>query len=150
MSRYDFTRNSFLQFVKDCDEKVFDVQPTGSRNTLHWHIGHVLVVTEMFLFNYPKKSSNIPESYHELFKPGSKPADWPTKVPGVSEIVEHLEKQLTRINELPDDFLAQELPFKLPFGDFKTFGELYDLSIHHEAEHLGQMKAMKRIVEAED
>lgn len=147
MSRYDLTRQQFIQFAKDAQANVVDVEPTGSNNNLHWHIGHVLVVTEMFLFNYPK-SSNIPETYNELFSPGSKPADWPEDVPSVSELADQLEEQLTRINNLSDDDLAKEIPFTLPFGDFKTYGELYDLSIHHEAEHLGQMKAMKRTAES--
>ena len=147
MSRYDITRGQFLEFVKNADTGVLDVEPTGSRNNLHWHIGHVLVVTEMFLFNYPKGSNNIPESYNELFKTGSKPADWSGNEPSVSELTNHLEQQLERINALTDDDLAKEIPFT--FGDFKTYGELYELAIHHEAEHLGQMKAMKRTAEAE-
>lgn len=147
MSQYDLTRQQFLQFAKDADASVTEVEPTGSRNNLHWHMGHVLVVTEKFLFNYPKGSTHIPETYNEWFAPGTKPADWPSDVPNVSEITDQLEKQLTRINELTDDDLAKEIPFE--FGNFKTYGELYELAIHHEAEHLGQMKAMKRTAEAE-
>lgn len=148
MSRYDFTRDSFLTFVKDLDERVIDVEPTGFRNTLHWHMGHVLVVSEMFLFGYPEHSTNIPEVYGKLFKPGTKPADWSGDVPSRAEIIAQLEKQQERINNLSDDYLATELPFTLPFGNFKTYGELYDLALHHEAEHLGQMKVANRFVQA--
>lgn len=148
MSRYDLTRQQLIQFMKDADESVLDVEPTGSRNTLHWHAGHVLVVTEKFLFNYPEGTSDVPKSYGEFFNPGTKPGDWPESgVPSVSEIVSHLEDQLKRINQLTEDDLAKEIPFE--FGNFKTYGELFELAIHHEAEHLGQMKAMKRTVEAE-
>ncbi|WP_088049493.1 DinB family protein [Virgibacillus dakarensis] len=148
MSRYDFTRSSFLKFVRKLDENIIAVQPKGFRNTLHWHVGHVLVTTESFLFGYPKQSTNIPESYNDFFKSGTKPADWPEEVPALQEIISYLEEQLTRLNELSDKYMQTELTFTLPFGDFKTYGDLYDLSIHHEAEHLGQIKAMKRIIEA--
>ncbi|WP_188456894.1 DinB family protein [Virgibacillus oceani] len=148
MTRIDFPRNGFIKFAKGLDERIVDVQPHGFNNTIHWHIGHVLVSTEGFLFGYPKQSANIPESYHEFFATGTKPADWSTDAPSLSELIEHLEQQLARINNLSDEFLAKEIPFTLPFGNFKTYEDLYDFSIYHESDHLGQIKAMKRIIEA--
>ncbi|WP_099157540.1 DinB family protein [Virgibacillus ndiopensis] len=149
MTQIDFTRNAFIKFAKELDEKILDVRPHGFNNTIHWHIGHVLVSAEGFLFGYPKQSANIPEYYNELFATRTKPADWSKEVPSLSELVEQLEKQLTRINNLSEEFLAKEIPFTLPFGNFKTYKDLYDLTMHHEAEHLGQIKAMQRIIEAE-
>lgn len=144
----DFTRDSFINFVKSLDETTVDVQPEGFNNTIRWHVGHVLVVAEKFLFGYPEQSTQIPANYHDLFQPGTKPADWTLKGPALSEIIHYLEDQISRINALTEDYYATKLPFTLPFGNFETYGDLYGLSIHHEAEHLGQIKAMKRIIEA--
>lgn len=145
---FDLTRNSFLTFVKDLDDKTADVQAKQFNNTIHWHIGHVLVTAEGLLFGYPTQSANIPEDYNALFKSGTKPADRTTEVPKVSELVKHLEDQHTRMNDLTDDFLAQDIPFTLPFGNFKTYGDILDMLIYHEGEHLGKMKAMKQVVDA--
>src|SRR5699024_5559579 len=137
-----------LKFVNNLDEKTIDVQPAGFNNTIRWHVGHVLVVAEKFLFGYPEQSTEIPTNYNDLFQPGTKPADWTEKGPELSDLTKHLEKQIERINALSEDYFTKKLPFTLPFGNFETYGDLYGLSIHHEAEHLGQIKAMKRIIEA--
>src|SRR5690625_6491824 len=73
--KLDFTRDSFIKFVKNLDEKTVDIQPEGFNNTIRWHVGHVLVVAEKFLFGYPEQSTKIPANYHDLFQPGTKPAD---------------------------------------------------------------------------
>ncbi|MBP1970565.1 hypothetical protein J2Z83_002686 [Virgibacillus natechei] len=143
---FNFTRSASLSFAKDLDEKTADYQAEAFNNTIHWHVGHVLVTAEALLFGYPKQSANFPEKYNDLFGGGTKPADWPSEVPAISELVNLLEEQQTRINELSDDFFAQELPFK--FMNFKTYDELFAMVIQHESEHLGKMKAMKQVVHA--
>ncbi|ASK62050.1 formate dehydrogenase [Virgibacillus phasianinus] len=146
---FDLTRNTFLSFVKGLDEETADVQPRQFNNTIHWHIGHVLVTAEGLLFGYPAKSANFPEEYNAFFKNGTKPADWSTTAPSIPEIIKHLEEQHTRINDLSEEFFQQDLPYTLPFGNFKTYGDIYDMLIHHENEHLGKMKAMKQVVDAD-
>src|SRR5699024_1530271 len=134
---------------KELDESVVDSKPTGFNNTIRWQIGHVLVTTEAFLFGYPKQSENLPKAYDELFKGGSTPDQWSDKGPSLQELIRHLEKQYNRIGELSNEFLAQKIPFTLPFGNFRTYQDLYFLSLHHEAMHLGQCQAMKRMIETE-
>ena len=144
--QFNLTRSAFLEFVKELDEKTADIQATYFNNTIRWHIGHVLVSYEGLLFGYPDHSAAIPADYNGLFATGTKPADWKSEPPKLAELTKHLEEQQTRINDLSDNFLAKELPFKLPFGDFKTFGDIYEFLLHHENEHLGKMKAMKQVV----
>lgn len=132
--------------MNDLDKKIADTQPKQFNNTIHWHIGHVLVTTEALLFGYPSQSTNFPEAYNELFKSGTKPADWTTEAPNISEIAKHLEEQQTRVNTLSEEFFTQDIPFTLPFGNFKTYGDIFDMLILHENEHLGKMKAMKQVV----
>lgn len=68
MSRKQFnlTRTSLLTFIKELDESTIDRQSEYFSNTIRWHIGHALVVTEKFLFRYPAKSTNIPKVFAEL------------------------------------------------------------------------------------
>lgn len=142
----ELTRGALISFVNQLDEKTIDVQPDGFNNTIRWHVGHVLVCAEALMFGYPNHSNNIPESYNELFKTGSKPSDWGNaEVPTLSVLIEALEKQTVRLNELSEEFLAGELPFQFPVGNPKTYGEMFEFVMFHEADHLGQMKAMNVI-----
>ncbi|MFC0301702.1 DinB family protein [Virgibacillus soli] len=143
---FEFTRQSFLEFVKGVDETTADTKLENFNNTIHWQVGHVLVSAEGFLFG--NESQHLPAHYQELFATGTKPADWKDNVPTLHELIKHLEDQYVRISELSDEFLKQALPFELPFGNFKTYEDLYFLSIHHEAMHLGQMQAMKKMINA--
>ncbi|WP_240510160.1 DinB family protein [Virgibacillus profundi] len=147
--QFEMTRSAFLSFVKDLDEETADMQVRYFNNTIRWHIGHVLVTAEGLLFGYPKQSTNFPEGYNKLFASGTKPADWDTEAPELSVLVECLEEQQPRINELSEDFFKQDLPYTLPFGNFKTYGDIYEMIIQHESEHLGKMKAMKQVVQAQ-
>ncbi|MGV3466337.1 MAG: DinB family protein [Heyndrickxia sp.] len=147
MKQFQITRTMLLNFLKKADEKVVDVQPEGFNNTLHWHIGHVLVSAESFMFGYPKMSTNLPNTYNELFAMGTNPSDWKDDVPSLQQLIQDLENQSSRIQALSDDFFAKELPFNFPYGNMKTFGDLFAFMNYHEADHLGQMKAMNKIVQ---
>ncbi|MBS4172738.1 DinB family protein [Bacillus sp. FJAT-49736] len=146
MKQFQLTRQMLLKFLNNVDEKTADVQPKGFNNTIHWHIGHVLVSAEAYMFGYPKMSTNLPASYNQLFAMGSKPADWSGEIPSVTELIQLLEEQSSRIQALTDDFFEKKLPVKVPYGNIETFGDLFIFLNYHEADHLGQMKAMKKLV----
>jgi len=141
--QFELTRGKFLEAIEGIEESVLDVQPAGFNNTIHWHIGHVLTSTEQFLFGFPHQSKNLPENYIGLFGYGTKPADWSGQVPTLEELIQQLKEQLTRLIEFP----AERLEVKLdePFLGLHTVGELANLSLFHEAHHLGQIHAMKRM-----
>ncbi len=151
MSKYltkqlELTRNALIGDIKKLDADVLDVQPNGFNNTIHWHIGHVLTVTEQFLFGYPKESQHIPENYKALFGNGTKPADWTGDVPAVAELTKQLTDQLERIKQIPAEHFEKELDQSI-LGQ-NTFGELAALSAYHEANHIGQIHAMNFTVKA--
>lgn len=146
LKHFELTRTYFLKRVESLDESIVDVQPEGFNNTLHWHIGHVLTVTEQFMFGFPKKSTNLPANYVELFGNGTKPADWQGEVPSVKELSFQLKEQLTRIKQIPAESFPERL--KTPFLGQETFGELANFSIFHETLHLGQINAMTRVIKS--
>lgn len=143
---FEVTRGIFLKNITALDETIVDVQPEGFSNTIHWHIGHVLTVAEQFMFGFPKKSANLPENYVSLFGNGTKPADWNGDVPSLEELSRQLQEQIIRIKEIPAERLNDRLA--VPFLGLETFGELANFGVFHEANHLGQIQAMKRVVEA--
>lgn len=141
------TRGFFLKSISALKEEIVDVQPEGFNNTIHWHIGHVLTTAEQFMFGYPKKSTSLPANYMELFATGTKPSDWQEGVPSVSELTAQLKDQLARMKEIPAERFSEKL--QTPFLGQETFGEISNFSLFHESVHLGQIQAMKRVIEAQ-
>ncbi|PLS01378.1 DinB family protein [Neobacillus cucumis] len=141
---FELTRSFLLKNLGTLDESIADVQPEGFNNTIHWHVGHILTVAEQFMFGFPKKSTNLPAGYMELFATGTKPADWKGDIPSVNELTEQLKEQIKRIKEIPKESFNERL--KTPFLGQETFGELANFAIFHEANHLGQIHSMKRVI----
>lgn len=142
--QFEMTRGFFLKEVASISAEQASVQPEKFNNTIHWHIGHVLTVSEQFLMGYPSKSTNLPANYIELFGNGTRPADWSGDVPSVEVLTEQLKEQVGRIKEIPAPMLDEKL--KKPFLVLETFGELANMALFHESYHLGQIHAMKRLI----
>jgi len=143
---FNLTRSFLLKNLEALEEAVVDVQPDGFNNTIHWHVGHILTVAEQFMFGFPKKSTNLPAQYMEIFATGTKPTDWNSDIPSLNELIGQLKEQIKRINEIPAESLSEKLP--APFLGQETFGELANFAIFHESTHLGQIQSMKRVIEA--
>jgi len=146
--KFELTRGMFMKIVSNLDEKTIDVQPEGFNNTIRWHIGHVLTTAEQMMFGFPERSSHLPATYIDMFKMGSRPSEWGTDIPKLEELIGYLESQASRIRELPNELFSQKLPFQFPMEEIQSFGDMYEFMLFHEAYHLGQIQAMKRIVEA--
>jgi len=145
--QFDLTRNATLNFVKELDNKTADYKAPYFSNTIRWHVGHVLVTAESLLFGFPDHSDTLPKNYNDLFATGTKPEDWSDEPPSLSELTKQLEEQKTRMDELTDNFFQKNLDYTLPFGDFKTYGDVFEMILQHENEHLGKMKAMKQVAD---
>lgn len=143
--QFGMARDYFIKNVESVSKEIANVQPDGFNNTIQWHIGHVLTVTEQFMFGFPHKTIHLPANYIELFGNGTKPADWKSDVPTVDELVVQLKDQLARLQQIPAERLNEML--EKPFMGLETFGELACMALLHEANHLGQIQAMKRIIE---
>jgi uncharacterized damage-inducible protein DinB len=144
--QYEMSRERIIKRVQAINPDIVDIQPKGFNNNIHWMVGHVLTVSEQFLFGFPTKSSNLPANYLELFGSGTKPADWTGDVPSVLVLVEQLTEQLKRINQIPASQFTQRL--EKPFLGCETLGQLAGFGVFHEAMHLGQIQTMVRLIEA--
>ncbi|MCM3574320.1 DinB family protein [Mesobacillus subterraneus] len=142
--QFELTRVSFLKNIETITAEQVSVQPEGFNNNIHWHIGHVLTVTEQFMMGFPKKSSHLPANYIELFGNGTRPSEWTGDVPSVDVLRDQLKAQLGRVKEVPASMLDEKL--KKPFLGLETFGELANMALFHEAYHLGQIHAMRKLV----
>ncbi|WP_423800829.1 DinB family protein [Neobacillus sp. SAB-20_R2A] len=143
--QFEMTREYFIKIIGSVSKGQTDVQPDGFNNTIHWHTGHVLTVTEQTMFGFPHATTHLPPNYMELFGNGTKPADWTGNIPTMDELMVQLEDQLDRIQQIPAEQL--NISLETPFMGCKTFGELAGLTLMHEATHMGQIQAMNRVIE---
>ncbi|WP_134685045.1 DinB family protein [Brevibacillus migulae] len=142
--QFELTRSYFIKRAEE-SIAIAHIQPDGFNNTIHWHIGHVLTLSEQLLFGFPQKSAHLPADYIQYFASGTKPADWNDDVPSVETLIQQLKDQLPRILEIHADHLQQSL--SKPILDLSTYEELACLALLDEANHLGQIQAMKRVIE---
>lgn len=138
---FEFVRLRLFKSIEETAAEVLDFQPEGFNNTIHWHIGHILTITENFLLAHDKQ---IPERYNQLFGGGTKPSEWQGDVPSVETLLSQLKDQLKRIQEIPDERFQEKLPE--PKLGASTFGELVSFSAYHESFHYGQIHTMKRLI----
>ncbi|MED3562851.1 DinB family protein [Bacillus xiapuensis] len=143
--QFEITREYFMKNIRSVSKEQTVVQPDGFNNTIHWHTGHVLTVTEQTMFGFPHATNHLPTNYIKLFGNGTKPADWTGNVPTMDELILQLKEQLPRIKQISAEQLNNTLD--TPFLGCKTFGELACVTLMHESVHLGQIQAMKRIIE---
>jgi uncharacterized damage-inducible protein DinB len=143
--QFEMTREYFSKVIESVSKEQADVQPDGFNNTIHWHTGHILTITEQTMFGFPHLTTHLPTNYLELFGTGTKPADWIGDIPAMDQLIEQLKDQLTRLKQIPIEQLDQDLD--TPFLGCKTVGELAGLTLMHEAAHTGQIQAMKRMIE---
>lgn len=140
---FDIIRTRLHARLAEIPEKIADIQPEGFNNNIRWNIGHLLLVTENFLF---PEEGNLPATYKELFAPRTKPSDWNGEVPTIAALVQQLEEQYNRMKAIPNEKFNEKLAE--PVLGNETVGELAVFGCFHESYHLGQIMAMKRTVEA--
>ncbi|KRF55269.1 formate dehydrogenase [Bacillus sp. Soil768D1] len=138
-------RENLLKEIEGLSPELMDVQPKGFNNTIHWHLGHVLSAAEKFLLDSPN-NSNLPANYGQLFGYGSKPADWTGDIPSVEVLKQQLQEQLGRLLEIPEESLNEKVA--QPFREMETLGEFINFVVLHEASHIGQIHAMKLLIQS--
>lgn len=143
--QFEMTREYFIKNVESVSKEQTDVQPDGFNNTIHWQAGHVLTITEQTMFGFPHETTHLPMNYMEFFGNGTKPDDWTRNIPAMDQLIVQLKGQLTRLKQIPTEQLNQDLD--TPFLGCTTVGELAGLTLMHEATHMGQIQAMKRMIE---
>ncbi|WP_314589941.1 DinB family protein [Paenibacillus terrigena] len=134
--------NQLVELVAQCPEDRRNLVLEGFKNSIHWHIGHVLTVTEFHVFGLSEFVLNkkLPASYQDFFAYGTKPGDWQGEPPAWDVLIEQLRKQPDEIQELLESKL--DVPVKENFLKAETFGELIVSTVLHETDHIGFVSAM--------
>ena len=142
-----FYRGLGASTIDGMDEAQLLAVPEGLNNNILWNLGHMLFYESVFLYAQSGVPQIVPESYGDLFKAGTSPADWDAP-PDVAEV---LERYKTQIDRTASDFEAGKLEGFKPM-DIRgqlTLGSLEEsLAFHcfHEGVHLGRIGALKQLV----
>ena len=142
-----FIRGLMLGQLDGIEEDDWTVTPGGLSNNILWNAGHIAFYQSAFLLKHFGQPTPVPDSFKDLFKAGSKPAEW-TQIPDVSEVKAVLKA-------LPDAIAAADAagayakcePFKI--GDRITMTdpmELFMFHAMHEGVHNGRIIAIKKLL----
>lgn len=149
LAQYRMIRGFTLNMIKQLHEETLNVVPTGFNNNILWNVGHILVAQDSLLYG-PTQAANLSTAkYNELFRPGTKPADWTGELPSLAALTQELEAQMERIERdfstRWDERLPQ--PFTLRSGaEMTTYGEVMIFTLYHEGWHAGYINSLKHAI----
>ncbi|MEH7390562.1 DinB family protein [Bacillus sp. JJ1503] len=137
------------QAIMRIPEEVANIIPKGFNNNIRWNFGHIAFVQEKLVFGLLGEEMNIPSNYEQLFKAGTRPADWRGTPPSLIEIADVLTEQKARIKDFIQYRMYETLP--TPFTNragitFYTAGEAFLFSFYHEALHVETIKQLYRAI----
>jgi|GEM_PF-528027 len=143
--QYAELRVKTITEAMDVPEDMLDIIPKGSKTSIRWHLGHILVSWDHAIFPNLQESWRMPTHYHYLFPRGRTPADWvdePTAPPSYKELLEKLRTQSEEIiascRGRMDDPLAK------PFLNIPNIRGIFRFAIKVEARHLETILQMKK------
>lgn len=135
-----------LQLFGECPEDKRRVIPEGFNNHIHWHVGHVLTVTEFHVLGLSERPKVLPERYQALFAYGTKPADWQEEPPAWEVLIAQLQEQRYMLRDSLQDKL--DVPVKPNFLKAETIDELIVSTVLHMLNHVGVVSAMLKVLKA--
>jgi uncharacterized damage-inducible protein DinB len=149
VAEFELVRSRTLELMDDLGDESADRIPEGFRNNLRWHLGHIYTVHEQYIFSKLGQETKIHDQFVSLFGNGSSPEDWDGVPATLTELKNLLSEQLERTEAyLSSADLYAQLPEPIAFGtrfQFNRISELITFIIFHEGNHLGFMKALKKL-----
>lgn len=142
--RMEKIQKELLQHVENCPKDKLTLIPDGFSNSVLWHLGHVLTITERVVFGLAGEPRTLPESYTAFFEKGTKPADWTEEPPACETLIEQLKEQENRIKEVffgKFNAPVKENPFKA-----ETVVEVLESNLIHVGVHTGNIGAMVKLL----
>ncbi|MBS4022329.1 MAG: DinB family protein [Dethiobacter sp.] len=145
----NYLRQRTITTVKDLSDKEANAIPEGFNNNILWNTGHICLIQEQLVFAFAKEPMGTPDDFPALFAMGTKPSEWASKPPALSELIQLLQEQPVRIQERLKNRLNDTvaLPFVIPGLKLQTFAELLTFTFYHEGTHIQAIKMLKKINE---
>jgi DinB superfamily len=139
------SRGYFQNQMSGLSDEQLLLQPEGATNNILWHLGHIAHSHNSMVYKACGLDGSVPDSWADLFKGGTSPADWPENPP-VEEVKERFKNQM---NEIVADYQAGK------FADFnkieltpqialENIDESLGFVVIHESVHIGLATAVKQ------
>ncbi|MCK6078172.1 DinB family protein [Paenibacillus silvae] len=148
-----FVRRQAVDYVRNINDPASELIPTGLKNNIKWNLGHMYVIHEKFAFQLTGEETKYPASFSKLFDSGTKPSDWTTVSPPLSQIIDLLIEQIERVESVLSSKLKEEINphYKSSTGlYFTNVEQLLGFLIYHEAMHFATIKNIKSIIDSQD
>jgi hypothetical protein len=115
--------------------------PPGTSNHILWHAGHALWLGDALCIQPATGKSELPGSWAEMFRMGSRPAAWKKAWPDKDDLLRALKVQLNRLVQVIATLDGERLDALPPFahGETRSLGECILHGLHDEANHQGEM-----------
>lgn len=143
---FDKHINQLIRVCKQCPPEKRSVIPEGFINNMHWHLGHLLVITEYDVLTLSDQPCILPESYKSFFAYGSKPADWKEEPPEWDILISKLKELRNHVHDVLQDRLDE--PVKENLLHAQTISELIYLTAMHMSYHQGIVYGMMRSLDS--
>lgn len=137
------------RLVADLPEEGMAVQPAPGMNHAAWVTGHLAWTCDFGagLFGLPPQ---LDASWAQRFDNNSQPVTDRTSYPTKAELMAALESGHARLAAIIQRATPEQLAQPLPYEDFRSaFPTVGDAALHlltsHEAGHLGQLSAWRRV-----
>lgn len=146
-----FVRRQAVDYVRNINDSVSEIIPTGLRNNIKWNLGHMYVIQEKFAFQLTGEETRYPANFSVWFDPGTKPSDWNMELPTLSQLIDLLTEQSARVESILSSKLKEEIKphYKSSTGlTFTNVEQLLGFLIYHEAMHFATIKNIKSIIDS--
>ncbi|WP_261300477.1 DinB family protein [Paenibacillus andongensis] len=143
LNQLEVIRMMTIKSIESITDEIADEMPTGYKNTVRWHLGHIAAFTDVFLNNFVGLSPYLSEEHIAMFKSGSKPSDWQAPPPSLEQLASLLIGQMEHIkSQLGTRNLEEKAnkPLNLFGTEMESIGEVLNFCFYHEGQHLGHIK----------
>ncbi|MFT4062905.1 MAG: DinB family protein [Edaphocola sp.] len=141
-------REKLTETVKSLSLEQLNKIPEGCNNNIAWHLGHIVVSTELLCYHRTGCKLNREIPMVEKYRNGTRPEKLVHQV----EIDYLLSRLLVSLEEIKKGYIAGLFAGMKPYSTH-TFGlemhsieEVFEACSHHDLLHAGCITIMKRLV----
>jgi hypothetical protein len=147
---YAFNQGYCHRLVADLTDEQMARQPAPGMNTPLWLLGHLTLTTDGALRLLGRPPA-CPKAWAVAFSPRTQPAASGDGLPGKAELLTAYDAGHAAVTAALPGAAAEQLdaanPFEFARAMFPTAGDLLmHLLTTHEAGHLGQLSAWRRVM----
>jgi uncharacterized damage-inducible protein DinB len=142
------TRKRIAETVQSLSIEQLNLIPAGCNNNIAWHLGHIVVSTELLCYIRSGVKLNQEIPLQEKYRNGTRPDAWIHQ----TEIDYMLSRLMPSLDNIEADYKAGLFGTISPYSTH-TFGvemssieEVFMAASHHDVLHAGNIAIMKRLV----